>query len=186
MTNANDCQFDRIIDYVIRWEGEEVADNLHDVGKITKYGISFRFLKNIEPERLKQYGIFEYVTEDTIRYLTKEQAKAIYKGEFWQAAPFEHIRNEDHCRYIFSMAINIGIAPAIKCVQRASWAVMKRRDLEDDGILGNDTLSMIERCGFLMMPALRSECAGHYRLIAQKDLSQNDFINGWLRRAYES
>lgn len=185
MTNNN--QFDRIVDYVIRLEGKDVVDHPHDKGKITKFGISLRFLKTIPIENLKKYGIFDIeINEDTVRFLSLDQAKAIYKGEFWDQAPFEHIRNEDHCRYIFDMAVNMGIAPAIKCVQRASWAVMKRRELIDDGILGNKTLSMIERCGFLMMPAMRSERAGYYRLVAQNDSSQDDFINGWLKRAYES
>lgn len=177
--------FDEAIDFVLRNE-KGLVNNSHDNGKITNHGISLRFLKNLPADSLRKYGVFEEVSEDTIRHLTLEQAKKIYHDEFWLSAPFEKIGNQAHCNFIFDMAINMGIAPAIKCVQRACWAVMQKRDLIDDGVMGVKTLDAIKRCGFLMMPPMRSERAGYYRLIVQNDGDQKDFINGWLNRAYES
>lgn len=176
--------FDSAISYVLRNE-QGLVNNSHDNGKITNHGISLRFLKNLPPESLKHYGIFEDVSEQTIRDLTLDQAKHIYRDEFWINAPFDKIGNQEHCNYIFDMAISMGVAPAIKCVQRACWAVMKRRDLIDDGILGVKTLDAIKICGFLMMPPMRSERAGYYRLVVQSDNNEKEFINGWLNRAYE-
>lgn len=177
--------FESAVNYVLRHEGG-LSENPYDKGGTTNFGISLRFLKNLPEENRKRYGIFEEVSEQTIRDLTLDQAKKIYRGEFWEQAPFEKIGNQDHANYIFDMAINMGVAPAIKCVQRACWAVMRKRDLIDDGILGSKTLDAIQRCGFLVAPAMRSERAGYYRVLVAQDEQQKQFIQGWLNRAYES
>jgi lysozyme family protein len=174
-----ECAFD----YILRTE-KGLVNNSHDNGGITKYGISLRFLRSISLERLKLYGIFEVPTAQTIIELTLEQAKKIYKGEFWDCAPFDKISNQEHANYIFDMAVSIGIAPAIKCLQRACWSVIKKRDLIDDGILGDKTLATLKVCGFLIMPAMRSERAGYYRLVVQHSTDEKEFIDGWLTRAY--
>lgn len=176
--------FEAAMEYVLRNE-KGLVNNLHDSGKITNHGISLRFLKSLKPEDLRKYGLLD-ASEQTIIDLTLEQALSIYRGEFWYKAPFEKILNQEHVNYIFDMAVNMGIAPAIKCAQRACWAVMKNRSLVDDGILGEKTLAAIKLCAFMLMPALRSERAGYYRLVLDKSPKEKEFINGWLNRAYES
>jgi lysozyme family protein len=179
--------FDTAVNFVLRQEGV-LNENPSDRGGITKYGISLRFLKSVPLENLKRYGIFDNeVTEDTIRHLSLDSAKKIYYGEFWQHAPFEKILNQEHTNYIFDMAINLGIAPAIKCVQRACWAVMRHwGELKDDGILGEKTLDAITRCGFLIMPPLRAERANHYRALIALYPDQEKFINTWFDRTYDA
>ncbi len=178
--------FDPALTYVLRNEGGYV-NNPNDSGGSTGFGLSLRFLKNLPPEKLREYAIYDNeITDQTIRDLTLQQAKAIYKGEFWNHAPFDKILNQEHCNYIFDMCFNMGISPAIKCVQRACWAVMKRRDLVEDGILGEKTLLAIKMCGFLIMPPMRSERAGYYRLVANHSEKDKEFLQGWLNRAYES
>lgn len=178
-------EFEPAVEFVLSNE-KGLVDNFHDRGGITNHGISLRFLKSLSVETLKKYGIFEEVSAQTIRDLTIDQAKKIYHDEFWVNAPFARIGNQEHANFIFDMAINMGVSPAIKCVQRACWSVMKKRDLIDDGILGEKTLAAIQLCGFLIMPPIRSERAGHYRLIAQNDSEQNNNLQGWLNRAYEA
>lgn len=175
--------FECAVNFVLRNE-QGLVDNPNDNGGITNFGISLRFLKNLPTERLKIFGIFEEPYTETIRELTLEQAKLMYKNEFWNVAPFEKIFNQEHANYIFDMAISMGIAPAIKCVQRACWSVLRKRYLLDDGILGAKTLAAIKTCGFLLMPAIRSERAGYYRLILEKSNNEKEFIDGWLNRAY--
>lgn len=174
---------DIAISYVLSKE-KKLNTNPHDNGGTTNYGISLRFLRSIPPERLKQYGIFETPSDETIINLKEETARKIFYGEFWINAPFAKISNQDHANYIFDMAVNMGINPAIKCVQRACWAVMKNRTLVDDGILGPKTLDAIKMCGLFLMPAMRSERGGYYRLILAHDNDEKEFINGWLNRAY--
>ncbi len=62
---------------------------------------------------------------------------------------------------------------------------MRNRGLADDGILGEKTLAMLnERCGLLIMPALRSERAGYYRLVLELDAEEKQYTDTWLERAY--
>lgn len=182
MTTMSD--FEGAVNYVLRHEGG-LIDNVHDNGGITHHGISLRFLRNLSQSELKKIHIYEEPNEQTVRDLTMNQAKNIYFLHFWNLAPFEKILNQEHCNYIFDMAVSMGIAPAIKCVQRATWSVVRKRELSDDGILGEKTLHAInQQCGFLIMPALRSERAGYYRLVVSHSSDEKEFINGWLNRAY--
>jgi lysozyme family protein len=179
------ANFDDAVNLVLKNEGGLISES-HDKGGITKFGISLRFLRGLDTSKLREYGIFEFPVDETIRDLTIDKAKEIYRGEFWNAAPFDKIGNQEQANYIFDTAINMGISPAIKCVQRAIWSVMKRREIPDDGILGVTTLAGIQRCGFLIMPAMRSERAGYYRLTVAHDETQDANLQGWLNRAYEA
>lgn len=178
--------FDLAVAYILKNEGL-LSENPHDKGGITKYGISLRLLKSLDPDILKQAGIFDLtIDEDTIRHLTLDQAKAIYRLVFWDVAPFARINNQAICNYVFDIAVNMGISPAIKCVQRALWAKFKDRHVVlEDGILGNHTLSLLSTCDLNFISIVRSERAGEYRLIAQNDPIQTSNLNGWLNRAYE-
>jgi lysozyme family protein len=162
-----------------------LSENPNDKGGITNDGISLRFLKTLSQERLHAYGIFDIeVNEDTIRHLTLDHKKAIYKGEFWDHAPFEKINNQFLTNYIFDMAINTGIAPAIKALQRACWAIHKRwQDLPDDGILGDKTLDIVNQTSFIIMP-MRAERGSYYRAIINHDPTQKEFLTGWYNRTY--
>jgi|SRR5579859_648203 lysozyme family protein len=179
--------FDEAIKYVLSNEGE-LQENANDPGGITNLGISLRFLKNIPEERLRGYGCICLSDDDfitCIRKLTIEQAKAIYLGEFWTQAPFAKIQFQDQANYIFDMAVNMGISPAIKCVQRAIWAVTKIWNvLVDDGVLGDQTLLRIATSGIFLMPALRAERGCYYRELIERYPDKRDFLKGWLNRTY--
>lgn len=179
--------FHEAVEFVLRNE-KGYENDLNDPGGITNFGISMRFLKSLSENLRKKYGIFDpEITEETMKALTLNQAKLIYKGEFWNHAPFQEIQNQDHCNYIFDMCVNFGISPAIKCVQRACWAVMKRwENLKEDGILGENTLLAIKICGVFIMPALRAERGCFYRMIVEKHPEQKEFLRGWYNRTYNN
>ena len=176
--------FEPALQYVLLREGG-IEENPNDPGGITNYGISLRTLKETSQEQLRLYGIPVYVTADTIRDLTLQQVYAFYKGEFWDHAPFENIKNQDVTNYIFDACVNMGIAPGIKCAQRAYWAVIRNRNtLSDDGILGDVTLEAINSTSStFLLAAMRSERGGAYRLLALvKD--DKSYLDGWLNRSY--
>jgi lysozyme family protein len=183
------ADFECAVNYVLRNEGglnEKIAGK--DPGGLTNHGISLRFLKMLDKETLKKYGIFdEEINEDTIRDLSLDQAKAIYKGEFWSHAPFERIINQEHANYIFDMVISLGINPGIKCVQHSIWAVMRKWEfLKDDGILGEKTLAALNQCGFLIMPALRAERAAFYRHLASQSEFHREILHARYNRTYRA
>lgn len=175
--------FDIAFNYVIENEGG-LIDNPNDPGGITKYGISLRFLKSIPLDILKSFGIYSAESDD-ISNLTIPQAKSLYKYSFWDIAKFTDITNQDCVNYIFDMAVNMGINPAIKCAQRACWSFMgKKGIIDDDGILGKKSIEMINHCGRYLLPSIRSERAGYYRVLIAERNNLKEFINGWLNRAY--
>jgi lysozyme family protein len=175
--------YDQAVNYILKYEGG-LSDNPNDAGGITNMGISFRFLKALENP--KRYGFDHTINEDDIRQLTLYQAKAIYYGEFWQHAPFDRINNQAVVNYLFDIAINSGIATAIKMAQRSCWAIAKDRAIVlEDGIMGNATIDAINHCSFFILPVLRSERAAFYRLIVERNPSQQEFLMGWLKRAYQ-
>jgi lysozyme family protein len=178
--------FESAVSFVLRNEGG-FDDNPNDRGGATKYGISLRFLKSIPIEKLKKYGVFvdSTINSRDIQQLTLDQAKAIYRAEFWDNRNFEQLTSQDVCNYIFDMAINMGISPAIKCAQRACWALFRKKDIiVDDGILGPQTIKLINDSGIFILPVMRSERAADYKIITIKNPPSNQFINGWLNRAY--
>lgn len=180
------ADFFEAVTYLLNNEGG-LEQNSNDSGGVTNYGISLRFLQSLSNS--KKYLVFsEKINGEDIKNLTIEQAKSIYYGEFWLHAPFEKIINQDLCNYIFDMAVNMGISPAIKCLQRACWAVMHDMYiLVDDGILGEKTLHIVN--DFLgkfpeLLSALRAERARYYRAIVASRPEQKIFLKGWLARTY--
>ena len=80
-------------------------------------------------------------------------------------------------------AVNIGVANAVRCVQRALRAA--GRAVAEDGKLGPATVAAATALSAdSVLPALREAFAGHYRLIAARNAAQARFLTGWLRRAY--
>ena len=93
--------FDEIIERVIEHEGGYVNDP-DDAGGKTNWGISERF----------------YPTLDILN-LTKEQAKEIYKRDYWDKNRVEELPY--HLRHIFfDMCVNQGRRTAVKILQRAT------------------------------------------------------------------
>ncbi len=184
------CQskkFDNAVSYVLMREGG-LVENPNDPGGITNHGISLRFLRSIPVDTLKQYGVYvgTIAESDDILQLTEDQAKEIYRGEFWNKASFLSLNRQEVINYIFIMAVTMGISPAVKCAQRAVWAVLKNKKcLSEDGVLNELTIDLINHCEYFMLPAMRSERASTYKIIVERNPKEKDFLDGWLSRAYD-
>lgn len=181
-------KFDTAVMHLLHNEGG-LSENPKDPGGITNFGISLRFLRSLDDAKLKSFGIFEPPTDETIRALTEEQAIKIYEQEFWNRSNFVSIDNLDLCVYVFDAAVNMGLAPAIKCLQRACWAVFRNTDsVTEDGILDKKTLAKVNEnpnYALEILAAMRSERAGDYRMIVVSHPSSEEFLHGWISRAYE-
>lgn len=104
--------FDRAFDILVTHEGgfsnRSYAD---DPGGATKYGISQRAYPKLDIENL-----------------TLDQAKEIYKKDFWDACQCDAI--PDALRYpMFDAAVNSGVSQAVKWLQSAIG-------VKADGVLG--------------------------------------------------
>ena len=179
-------EFEPAVNYVLAQEGG-LSENPNDSGGITNFGISLRFLRTIEPERLRRYGIFEEVNEETIRGLVLDQAKFIYRGEFWDEAPFQEIECQKVCTYLFDMCVNLGVSQAVKLLQRSICAASHDRSLcRDDGLLGVGTIGYVNYFGEQLVPILMGLRAEFYRALVAAHPHQSVNLKGWLNRCYAS
>jgi lysozyme family protein len=109
--------FDQAFQILVGHEGGFVNHPL-DPGGMTKYGISNR----------------AYPGED-IQGMTLERAKLIYQRDYWGPAGCDAV--PDGVKFsLFDMAVNSGVKPAIRCLQRAVG-------VDDDGVLGPITLQAV-------------------------------------------
>ena len=153
--------FEEIIEQVLEHEGGYVNDP-KDLGGETKYGITKRFYPDID-----------------IKNLTIEQAKDIYKKDYWDKNKVESLP-QNLWHIYFDMCVNMGKRTAVKVLQRA--AVNKGRDIEVDGGLGPMTIGALKGVELDRVRAFRVKY--YVDLITAKP-EQEKFFLGWFRRATE-
>lgn len=143
--------FDESFDRLIGHEGGYVND-ARDPGGETKFGISKR-----------QYPALD------IANLTREDAKAIYRSDFWnRAACDQYAFGYD----VFDAAVNSGIENAVRFLQRAVGVA-------DDGHVGPATLAAIRA----MTDCAVSKNFNAERLYFMVKLKTFDtYGRGWVKR----
>ena len=165
---VNEALFQRAIAVVLRNEGGDALTS-DASGGLTKYG--WALLKNPD------------LTADDVRNMTEAQAIDRYRNRFW--APFHWWELPDSIAVkCFDMAVNLGPSPSVRCLQRALWAAGKH--LKEDGLLGTLTVTAVgDVQAPVLLAALRSEAAAHYRIIAATQPTLSGALTGWLNRAYQ-
>ena len=153
--------FEEIIEQVLEHEGGYVNDP-KDLGGETKYGITKRFYPDID-----------------IKNLTIEQAKEIYKKDYWDRNRVESLPQE-LWHIFFDMCVNMGRRTAVKVLQRA--ANNKGRNIDVDGGLGPATIGALKGVELDRVRAYRVKF--YVDLITDKP-EQEKFFLGWFRRATE-
>ena len=169
------------LNFILRQEGGW-SDHKDDPGGATNYGISLRFLRRqqIINGDLDRDGDID---EDDIKLVDFSIASELYLKNWWERYDYG-VFNLEVAKRIFSFSINMGPRTAHRLVQRAARA--NGRHLVEDGVLGPKSraaISAIDPEKFII--ALRSEAAGHYRVLIERNGDFKSFENGWLNRAYE-
>lgn len=146
-------KFDEAFKRLIGHEGE-LSDHPKDKGGLTKFGVSQRSYPNID-----------------IKALTLDDAKTLYKRDFWDALQMEHL--PDGVRFdLFDMAVNSGVSQAVKTLQRAVGA-------GEDGKLGPVTIACVRDLSDAQVVARFNGA----RLVFMTNLRDWDhFGRGWARR----
>ena len=153
--------FNEIIEKVLEHEGGYVNDPT-DLGGETKYGITKRFYPDVD-----------------IKNLTTEQAKEIYKKDYWDKNKVESLP-QNLWHIYFDMCVNMGKRTAVKVLQRA--ANNRGKDLEVDGGLGPKT---IEALNGVELDRVRAFRVKYYVDLITAKPEQEKFYLGWFRRATE-
>ena len=173
------ARFSDAIDTVLAQEGGYVNDPL-DPGGETKWGISKRQYPDLD-----------------IKAITREEAVAIYKRDYWNRYRVALIDDRSIANKYFSFVVNMSPRSAGRIVQRALRSVGVT--VEVDGHVGPKTRSAVngldmaigcwirhpEENTMSLLAAIRSEAAGHYRLLIERNPDLERFRKGWMNRAYE-
>lgn len=134
-----------------------------DAGGATKFGISARAYPGVD-----------------IRNLTEQQARDIYRRDYWDRIKGGDINSQAIAEAIFDFAVNAGVVTASKLAQMAIGVS------DPDGIIGINTVSrlnspMIKAEDFIASYTLLK--IARYAAICNKDKTQTKFLLGWINRA---
>jgi lysozyme family protein len=177
-TVSHAANFDSAIPFVLRHEGG-LANDKSDAGGITKYGISYRYLR----------GLQAGVTPSTIRNLTLQQAKNIYHKEWWNKFHFGSLNNQAIATKAFDFAVNMGEKPAIKSLQIA-YNKQEGTSIAVNGKLDSQTISKINSLNKTQLHQLlytyEHVVSQHYVGIAKAHPNDKKFLSGWLRRSNDN
>lgn len=146
-------KFDDAFNRLIGHEGD-LSNDPNDPGGLTKYGISQRSYPNVD-----------------IKALTLDEAKSIYKRDYWNAVQMEHL--PECIRFdLFDMAVNSGVSQAVKTLQCAVGA-------GEDGKLGPVTIAAVRDFSEAQVVARFNGA----RLMFMTNLKTwQHFGKGWARR----
>lgn len=149
----------KLIERTLQTEGGYV-DHPFDPGGVTKYGISQRSYPHLD-----------------IASLTREQAIAIYKRDYYDVMKLDGVENDKVAWKIFDMAVNLGTRAAAILVQN----VVKVRV---DGQCGPVTLGAINSLDpKVLLDRLVESCVVHYARLVANNQRLSVFIVGWMKRA---
>lgn len=147
--------FELAIGTVLENEGG-LVDNKDDPGGLTKFGISKKSYPNLD-----------------IKNLTRDEAIAIYKRDFWM---FDGVNDQRVGTKIFDFYVNEK-HDGIKVLQRVLH-------LDADGVWGPNTLTATNAAiPDLLLQNYRDALCQHYQDIVDANPSEEKFLAGWLIRA---
>lgn len=146
--------FDQAFDRLITNEGGYV-NNTADPGGETKFGISKRSYPRVD-----------------IKNLSREQAKLIYKSDFWERGYMDQY-DPAIAFQVFDISVNSGIETAVRILQRAAGVA-------DDGHIGPVTIAAIKAKGApQMLMYIIAERLDFWRKLS----TWPTFGGGWAGRA---
>jgi lysozyme family protein len=153
------ADFEIAIPKVIKHEGGYVNDP-KDSGGETKYGISKRAYPNLD-----------------IKNLTLQNAKAIYKKDYWDRIKGDLIKSQEIAESIFDFAVNAGVKTASKMAQLVL-------DVKPDGIIGPKTLKALNNFNKdLFIASFTLAKIARYVYLCERNPKNRKFFYGWVRRA---
>lgn len=141
--------------------GARYTETPGDTGGATKYGISKRAYPQLD-----------------IANITEQQAKDIYRADYWNAVGGDGIASQAVAENLFDTAVNMGVSRAVKLAQLVLGVEPA------DGRVGPQTLAALngtDAARFLADYTLAK--VARYINLCNKDRSQGKFLLGWLNRA---
>ncbi len=199
-------------EFTAQWEGG-FSDHAHDSGGVTNFGLSYAFLQQLEEQNRRELlsvmatadgcnaqdeapSPYDFngdgsVNEDDIRACTAEQAKTLFKQQFWQPLLCPHLPLP-LAVVLYDSAVNLGAPRAVRLFQESCNVVGEAHldvftALSVDGILGKKSLAMAKSLqehglDFYTARHLVRQRGQLYVKLAQKNTSLKVFLQGWKNR----
>ena len=157
MANFNNA----IVITLAREGGSRFTDVANDKGGATKYGISQTAYPTID-----------------IRNLTEQQARDIYKRDYWDRIRGDDIHSQLIAENIFDTAVNMGTRTACRLVQ------ITLNIQPVDGVIGSESLAVInQQDEKIFIAHFTLAKIARYAKICMNDKTQSKFLLGWINRA---
>ena len=159
------AQFQNVIQRTLRTEGGYVNDP-EDSGGETAFGISNAQYPDID-----------------MHTLTLEQAKEIYKRDYWDRLRLDEIKSDRIAWKVFDIAVNCG-------TPRAAIMLQHSVGVEQDGVIGSETIATVNQNITLkntqvVIDTLSELQARHYARTVRNSPKNAKFIVGWMDRAFD-
>lgn len=165
------AKFDKAFTKLIGIEGG-YSNDADDAGGETRFGISKRSYPDVD-----------------IASLTLDQAKAIYKRDFWDRARLDEFTSQPIAEELFDSLVNIG--PRVNKWLQQAYNLTNfwdgNHDLAEDGIIGSGTITAINQSPHpdRILKCLNGLQFGHYVEVVAKNPRQEKWFGGWLKRVWE-
>lgn len=180
--------FSRAHAFTAKWEGG-LSDHPADTGGLTAYGASLKFVEGIAATQdgrdfLERIGVRLPVTRQSMRDVTPDQARAMFRREFWNS-----LRLDDYpfgvALALYDAAVNCGCAQSVKFAQRGYNACVGPNGvrLAVDGKAGPLTRkALCAHATPAVLTAMLDARRRFYEELAANKPSQAVFLDGWTNR----
>lgn len=155
------ANLDQAAEYVLGNEGGLSVDP-NDPGGTTNFGIAQRWHSEVD-----------------VRTLTREQAKEIYRKEYWR---FDGVNSQRLANRLLDMSVNTSLPRTVRILQR-SLSGLVAGPVVTDGVFGSRTLEYTNAVDEeKLIDELKARMAYSHCQDAIANPAQQTELLGWLRR----
>lgn len=156
------ADFSKAIEKTLINEGGYINDNA-DRGGETNFGISKKSYPDID-----------------IKNLTENEAKTIYKQDYWNKLKADGIESQNVASALFDTAVNMGVKTASKMIQSCV-------DTQTDGFVGAKSLKAINATNEeLLLLRFKLAKIARYAYITEKRPANKKYLLGWINRTLKA
>lgn len=147
-----------------------IARAMHPNLKLWNYLDNYK--KALEPFNKSKYKDLEKLCKGNIQF--SEEMQSFYREEFWDKIKGDRIENQESANAIYDFAVNAG-------VKRAVMEVQKTLNIAQDGIMGDKTLTALNKAGSEFVKPYCDNRIEFLKRIAKRG-NNHKFLEGWLNR----
>lgn len=146
----------------------------HTTGEVVNMGVTLATLRSLGI--LHSTGTPSKEDVAFVKSLTADEAKDIYRKEYWDPLHLDHINDQAVAAKVFDLAVNMGVVSAARFLQ-ASCGVA------EDGVVGPITIARANAMDpVALLGSIRARASNRYQEIASANPTLVGNLHGWLSR----